>query len=120
MPLKEFSIEEIPPKCPQCGGIMKTDTVMFGEPIPVDALQSCQYHTSLCDCILLVGTSAVVYPAAEFPIIAARNGAVLVEVNPMETPLSGLCAAVLRLPAGEALPLMLERLKDVATGRGAR
>ena len=110
-PLKEFPLDEIPPRCPQCRGIMKPDTVMFGEPIPVDALRSCEYHTSLCDCMLLVGTSAVVYPAAEFPIIALRNGARLIEVNPEETPLSDLCAAILRAPAGEALPRLLEELR---------
>lgn len=110
VPLKEFPIEEIPPRCPQCAGIMKTDTVMFGEPIPTDALESCRYHTNLCDCMLLVGTSAVVYPAAEFPIIAARRGAPLVEVNPLETALSGICYAVLRAPAGEVMPRLVERL----------
>jgi NAD-dependent deacetylase len=108
--LKEFAIEEVPPRCPQCSGMMKTDTVMFGEPIPVDALESCRYHTQLCDCMLLVGTSAVVYPAAEFPIIAARRGAPLVEINPMETPLSGICRAVLRGPAGDVMPQLVERL----------
>ncbi|HET6493737.1 MAG TPA: NAD-dependent deacylase [Dehalococcoidia bacterium] len=110
-PLKDFPLDEVPPRCPLCKGIVKTDTVMFGEPIPADALQSCRYHTQLCDCMLLVGTSAVVYPAAEFPIIAARAGASLIEVNPMETPLSGLCQAVLRAPAGEALPALVERLQ---------
>ena len=74
-PLKGFPLDEMPPRCPHCRGIIKTDTVMFGEPIPSDALQSCHYHTQLCDCMLLVGTSAVVYPAAEFPLIAARAGA---------------------------------------------
>jgi NAD-dependent deacetylase len=110
-PLKGFALDEIPPRCPHCRGIVKTDTVMFGEPIPVDAIQSCRYHTQLCDCMLLVGTSAVVYPAAEFPLIAARAGASLIEVNPMETPLSGLCQATLRAPAGEALPALVERLR---------
>jgi NAD-dependent deacetylase len=113
-PLKDFSMDEVPPLCPHCQGMMKTDTVMFGEPIPMDALRSCQYHTSLCDCMLLVGTSAVVYPAAEFPIIAARAGASLVEINPMETPLSGVCQAVLRAPAGEIMPKLVERLREMA------
>ena len=113
-PLKGFALEEVPPRCPQCSGIVKTDTVMFGEPIPTDALQSCRYHTQLCDCMLLVGTSAQVYPAAEFPIIAARAGAALIEVNPMETPLSGFCQAVLRAPAGEALPALVDRLRGTA------
>jgi NAD-dependent protein deacetylase/lipoamidase len=110
-PLRGFSLAEVPPRCPSCRGIVKTDTVMFGEPIPADALQSCRYHTQLCDCMLLVGTSATVYPAAEFPIIAARAGAALIEVNPMETPLSDLCQAVLRAPAGEALPALVQRLR---------
>jgi NAD-dependent deacetylase len=114
-PLKAFALDEVPPRCPQCKGIVKTDTVMFGEPIPADALQSCRYHTQLCDCMLLVGTSAQVYPAAEFPIIAARAGAALIEVNPMETPLSGFCQAVLRAPAGEALPALVERLRGTDT-----
>ncbi len=113
-PLKDFPLDEVPPRCPHCQGIMKTDTVMFGEPIPTDALASCQYHTRQCDCMLLVGTSAVVYPAAQFPVIAARNGASLVEINPMETPLSDICQAVLRAPAGEAMPALVERLREMA------
>ena len=112
--LKGFDLDAIPPRCPNCRGIVKTDTVMFGEPIPSDALQSCRYHTQLCDCMLLVGTSAVVYPAAEFPLLAARSGAALIEINPMETPLSGLSRVVLRAPAGQALPALVERLRGTA------
>jgi NAD-dependent deacetylase len=113
-PLGELPTEEIPPRCPHCKGIVKTDTVMFGEPIPLDALESCQRESRLCDCMLLVGTSAVVYPAAEFPVIAYRRGAKLIEINPMETPLSGVSAAVLRSPAGEVMPMLVERLKGLA------
>jgi NAD-dependent deacetylase len=109
-PLKGFPLDEVPPRCPSCNGIVKTDTVMFGEPIPMDALQSCRYQTQVCDCMLLIGTSAVVYPAAEFPLIAARAGASLIEINPMETPLSDICRVVLRAPAGEALPALVGRL----------
>jgi NAD-dependent deacetylase len=86
-PLGELPTDEVPPRCPHCKGIVKTDTVMFGEPIPLDALESCQRESRLCDCMLLVGTSAVVYPAAEFPVIAYRQGAKC-RINPMETPLS--------------------------------
>jgi NAD-dependent deacetylase len=117
-PLGELPTDEIPPRCPHCGGIVKTDTVMFGEPIPIDALESCQRESRLCDCMLLVGTSAVVYPAAEFPIIAFRRGAKLIEINPMETPLSDVSAAVLRAPAGEVMPRLVERLKELS-GAGA-
>jgi NAD-dependent deacetylase len=117
-PLGEFPTDEIPPRCRHCGGIVKTDTVMFGEPIPLDALESCQRESRLCDCMLLVGTSAVVYPAAEFPVIAFRRGAKLIEINPMETPLSDVSAAVLRAPAGEVMPKLVERLKELS-GAGA-
>jgi len=105
----EFVPETLPPRCPDCDGLVKNDTVMFGEPIPRDALESCSREARLADAVLLVGTSAVVYPAAEFPVIAYRNGARLIEVNPQETPLSEICSAVLRGPSGEALPLLLER-----------
>jgi NAD-dependent deacetylase len=65
--------------------------------------------------MLLVGTSAVVYPAAEFPIIALRAGATLIEVNPEETPLSPYSQVVLRAPAGEALPALMQRLRSTQT-----
>ena len=89
---------------------MKSDTVMFGEPIPPDALDSCFREAQCADAVLLLGTSAVVYPAAEFPVIVYRNGGKLIEVNPQETPLSELCSAVLRAPSGEALPALLEQV----------
>jgi NAD-dependent deacetylase len=90
---------------------VKNDTVMFGEPIPPDALESCYREAQRADCVLLVGTSAVVYPAAEFPAIAYRRGARLIEINPQETPLTSVCSAVLRAPSGEALPALLERMR---------
>jgi NAD-dependent deacetylase len=111
---EEFRTEEIPPRCPDCGGLVKGDTVMFGEPIPPDALESCFEQARRADAVLLVGTSAVVYPAAEFPLIAYRRGAPLIEVNPRETPLSDACSAVLRAPSGEALPRLLARTKALA------
>jgi NAD-dependent deacetylase len=108
-PRGEFVSDVVPPRCPDCDGLVKSDTVMFGEPIPRDALEACYEHAGRADAVLLVGTSAVVYPAAEFPAIAYRRGARLIEVNPQETPLTQLCSAVLRGPSGEALPALLER-----------
>ena len=106
--------ETVPPRCPDCDGLVKSDTVMFGEPIPPDALEACYEHAQRADAVLLVGTSAVVYPAAEFPAIAYRRGARLIEVNPKETPLTPVCSAVLRAPSGEALPKLLERALALA------
>ena len=113
-PREEFKTDQVPPKCPDCRGLVKGDTVMFGEPIPPDALESCNREAQRADAVLLLGTSAVVYPAAEFPAIAYRRGAKLIEVNPQETPLSDICSAVLRAPSGEALPKLLELVKALA------
>ena len=97
-PLEEFAMDELPPHCPECGGIVKGDTVMFGEPIPRDALDECIAQSRMCDCMLLVGTSAVVYPAAGFPVDVKRSGGLLIEVNPNETPLTEMSDIVLRAP----------------------
>lgn len=113
-PLDQFPIEELPPKCPHCGGMVKSDTVMFGEPIPHDALNECINQTRACDCMLLVGTSAVVYPAAGFPQDVKMSGGKLIEVNPHETPLTPYCGIVLRGPSGTSLPLLVERVRDLA------
>ncbi len=113
-PREEFPITEIPPRCPHCSGLVKSDTVMFGEPIPSDALEECIRQTAMCDCMLLVGTSAVVYPAAGFPVDVKRQGGKLIEVNPMETNLTDLCDVVIRAPAGKALPALVERLRHLS------
>jgi NAD-dependent deacetylase len=112
--VEEFEIKEIPPRCPHCGSIVKSDTVMFGEPIPPDALDECIRQTAVCDCMLLVGTSGVVYPAAGFPVDVKRQGGKLIEVNPMETALSDLCDVVIRAPAGLALPALVGKLKELS------
>ena len=70
---REFSVTEVPPACPQCGGIVKGDTVMFGEPIPRAFLSECQSQAERADCVLIAGTSATVYPAAAFPEIVAQR-----------------------------------------------
>ena len=111
--MDEISLDELPPKCPGCGGIVKTDGVMFGEPIPPRVLERCQQEVSRCDCMLLIGTSATVYPSAGFPATAARKGASFIEINLYETPLSEMCNVVLRGPSAEILPLVVERVKQL-------
>lgn len=109
-PADDFAIdiESLPPRCTErgCGGVVKGDGVMFGEPIPQDALARCYAETERADCFLLIGTSAVVYPAAMFPQLAARRGVPLIEIDPELTALSELVDIRLRGPAGEVLPLL--------------
>ena len=79
----------LPPRC-ACGGILRPDAVFFGEMIPPVALWRSQEIASHCDVMLVVGTSAIVQPAASMPIIAKQAGAVVIEINPEPTPLTGV------------------------------
>ncbi len=108
---EEVSLETLPPHCSQCGGIIKGDTVMFGEPIPTDVLRICQEETGKCDCMLLVGTSAFVHPAAGFPWQVKGKGGVLIEVDLYETELTPFCNISLRGKAGEVLPQLVDCIK---------
>ena len=99
-----------PPLCGECGGVLKLDTVMFGEPIPQDTLQACREAVERCDCMLLVGTSGTVNPAARLPLAAQERGAALIEINPEATALTPWCDIVLKGPADELLPRLIEGL----------
>jgi len=114
---KEIEIERLPPHCPQCGGIVKGDTVQFGEPIPPDVLRDCYAAVESCNCMLVVGTSATVYPAAEFPLEVRRRGGSIVEVNPHESELTPMATLSLRGPAGALLENLLDRVRPLMTSR---
>ena len=117
-PRSDFQVEEFPPTCPQCGGLAKSDTVMFGEPIPRGVLDVCFAETAQCDCMIVAGTSATVYPAASFPETVKQQGGRLIEANPNQTPLTGLCDVVLRGPTGETLPRVVERVREMQRDDG--
>ena len=108
---EEINLDVLPPICPKCGGIIKGDGVMFGEPIPLDVLRICGEEASKADCMLSVGTSAFVYPAAAFPQQVQSKGGSLIEVDPYETALTRFCQVSLRGQAGEILPELVSRLK---------
>ena len=108
IPMEKLSITTFPPTCPG-GGIYRPDCVFFGENIPMEALQRSQELASACDVMLVVGTSAVVNPAAMMPVIAKTNGATIIEVNPMPTPLTSATTDIfLQGGAGEVLSSLLQ------------
>lgn len=107
-----FDLSVLPPRCPSCGGVVKGDTVMFGEPIPAEVLRGCFEETERSDCMLVVGTSGAVVPAASLPFTVKRKGGTLVEVNPLQSELSYICDVCVRAPSGEALPLLVSCLKE--------
>ena len=101
---RRMPLPEIPPRCSQCGGLLRPNVVWFGESLPQDVLEAAWAAAARCRLMLVIGTSAVVHPAASLPLAALRNGAYLVEVNPAETPLSAHAHEILRGPAAEMLP----------------
>ena len=105
--LREKPADVRPPVCVACGGLMRPDVVLFGEMVPERVLISAAERAAGSDLCFVVGTSAIVYPAAGLPFVAARAGAFLVEVNPEPTPLSEICEVMLRGAAGEILPLLV-------------
>jgi len=113
-PRDEIALDELPPLCARCGGLLKADTVSFGEPIPPDVLERCQREAGRADCILVAGTSATVYPAAALPIEVLERGGTLIEVNPYESELSDVARVVVRGPAGEALPRIVAAVRRLA------
>lgn len=112
-PAAEVSLHSLPPRCPKCDGILKSDTVSFGEPIPSDALEQCFSATQLCDCMIVAGTSATVYPAASFPLAVREKGGTLIEVNLYESELTPLCTISLRGPSGQVLQQLVQAVKEV-------
>ena len=100
---REFEVSgQQAPDC-NCGGIIKTATVSFGQTMPADAMQRAEQLAKSCDLFLAVGSSLVVWPAAGFPLMAKRNGAILVIINRESTEFDDLADLVVRNDIGDAL-----------------
>ena len=97
-----------PVRCDECGGLIRPDVVWFGERLPPDAIEAAQDWARAADVFLCVGTSAVVYPAADLPNIALDHGAYVADVNPNTSAVSERAHVHLQAPAGEALPAVVE------------
>jgi NAD-dependent deacetylase len=98
------------PDCPECGGILKSATISFGESLVPEDLERAQRAAAGADLFLAVGTSLGVYPAAALPELALANGARLVIMNAQETPFDDLAEAVFRDRLGDVLPSLVARL----------
>ena len=94
--------QEIAP-CIQCGGLIKSATISFGQPMPETEMRRAELETGRCDLFVVVGSSLVVYPAAGFPEFAKGLGARLAILNREETPLDGLADLVLHREIGETI-----------------
>jgi NAD-dependent deacetylase len=97
-----FKDNEEPPVC-ECGGLIKSATISFGQPMPIEPMRRAKAESTRCDLFLAVGSSLVVYPAAGFPLIAKQNGARLVILNREPTELDHLADLTLNLEIGPTL-----------------
>lgn len=100
------------PVCRACGGLVKTATVSFGQPMPEQPMARARAAALACDLFLVLGSSLVVYPAAGFPLLAKQNGAKLVIVNREATDQDGLADLVVHAEIGVAMADAL--LSDMA------
>jgi len=98
-----FTREDRLPECVDCGGIVKSATVSFGQAMPPAAMQRAQAEALACDLCLVLGSSLLVYPAAGIPRMARRNGARLVIINREPTDQDRLADLVLRTDLGPTL-----------------
>jgi NAD-dependent deacetylase len=99
--------DETPPRCPNCGALLRPDVVWFGEALPIEPFRAAIDAAQDADVFMSVGTSALVVPAASLPYEAVRCGADVVEVNPEDTPLTRFATYVLQGPGGEILPRLV-------------
>jgi NAD-dependent deacetylase len=112
-------LDPFPPRC-SCSAMLRPGVVWFGEALPEDAWEKAARAAASADLCLVVGTSALVQPAASLPLLAKRNGARLVEINPDPTPLSPLADLLIASKAAECLGRLSDEVLGVPLKVGAR
>ena len=98
------------PHCEECQGILKPEGIFFGESLPKKAVKEATFHSQNCDFFIVIGSSLVVTPAAFMPSYAVQNGAKLVIINLMPTPLDQYATILIKEKAGEVMCRVMERL----------
>lgn len=104
----DASSPESLPSCAGCGGMLRPDVVWFGEALEPTVISQAFEMGGAADVCLVVGTSAVVHPAASVPLATLDQGGIIIEVNPEATPLTRHAAFALRGPSGLVLPELLD------------
>jgi NAD-dependent deacetylase len=106
--------DDLPPRCPRCGGWLRPDVVWFGEALPVEAWNRALAAAQRCQVFLSIGTSGLVRPAADLPLYAKQRGAYVVEINLTPSEPNGVFDKQLVGPAGRILPALIAALADGA------
>jgi NAD-dependent deacetylase len=105
---ENFDLEQ--QRCRSCGGHLRPDVVWFGEMLPVDAIETAIDASENCDAFFSIGTSSLVYPAADLWRRAKDSGAVVIEINKDPTPLTPLADHSFLGQAGEILPALVRKI----------
>jgi NAD-dependent deacetylase len=108
--LERVRAGETDPRCVECGGILKSATISFGESLVAADLERAIEAARGCDLFMAIGTSLGVYPANSLPTMALRHGARFVVMNAEPTPFDSYADVVVRAPLGEALPALVARV----------
>jgi NAD-dependent deacetylase len=105
-----FEVHGEAPDCLDCGGIVKTATISFGQPMPEAEMARAEAATLACDLMLVLGSSLVVYPAAGFPLLAKKKGAGLAILNRDETPQDRYADLVVNAQIGPTMRAVIDAL----------
>ncbi|MCK6577667.1 MAG: NAD-dependent deacylase [Anaerolineae bacterium] len=112
--IRKFLEDHIPPRCPQCGHIVKPNVILYGEQLPYREMQASREAAGSADLMVIVGSSLEVAPASDLPLIALRARARLVIINLSSTHLDSRAAVHLTADAAEVLPEIVRRLEGIA------
>jgi NAD-dependent deacetylase len=107
------ALQKIFSPCPYCGGRRRPDVVLFGDLLPQDLWAEAQQEASLCQLLLVIGTSALVHPAADIPLSAKKSGALLIEINSEPTPLTPLADLYLEGKAGQVMKELAAQVESI-------
>jgi NAD-dependent deacetylase len=112
-PATDVEGDRMPPPCTACGSHLRPEVVWFGEMLPREATDAAWNLASRCDVLLVIGTSGLVWPAAELPYVARRAGAPVVEINPHPSEVTPLADIFLQGSAGEVLPRLVGEVRSI-------
>ena len=107
---KQLKLDIPVPTCPECGGRIKTEVVLFNEPVAEDLLEEATMYAENCDIMLVMGSSLTVFPANQIPLLAKKAGAKLIFINREQTYMDRYCSVRLLGDLATYIPLLLEKL----------
>lgn len=113
-PIQErVAVGEKAPRCDSCGGLLKPATISFGQSMPERETAEAFRRSGACGLFIVIGSSLVVHPAAQMPVVAKRSGAKLVIVNRDDTACDNIADIIINGPAGQIMDAILKRVKEI-------